>query len=104
MKIFCLILTCFYPLVACHQLSMPLAIVRFFSYSLEGRIIPRHKVLVENHINIKLRYMLANSDEEFHKMVKDLIGKRKRFESAVTNEGTTHLQSVVTEDISTPLA
>ncbi|KAL9296417.1 hypothetical protein ACSQ67_022313 [Phaseolus vulgaris] len=77
---------------------------RFFSYSLEGRIIPRHKVLVENHINIKLRYMLANSDEEFHKMVKDLIGKRKRFESAVTNEGTTHLQSVVTEDISTPLA
>ena len=48
--------------------------------------------------------MLANSDEEFHKMVKDLIGKRKRFESAVTNEGTTHLQSVVTEDISTPLA
>lgn len=69
-----------------------LAIVRFFSYSLEGRIIPRHKVLVENHINIKLRYMLACTDEEFHKMVKDLIGKRRKFESAVT------------EDISTPQA
>lgn len=59
---------------------------------------------MENHINIKLRYMLGCSDKEFHKMVQDLIGKRRRFESEVTNEGTTHLQSVVTEDISTPLA
>jgi len=48
--------------------------------------------------------MLGCSDKEFHKMVQDLIGKRRRFESEVTNEGTTHLQSVVTEDISTPLA
>jgi len=36
--------------------------------------------------------MLACTDEEFHKMVKDLIGKRRKFESAVT------------EDISTPQA
>lgn len=62
---------------------------RFFSYSLEGRIIPRHKVLVENQINIKLRYMLTSTDEEFNKMVKGIIRKRLRFESAVTNEDTT---------------
>ncbi|KAK7264292.1 hypothetical protein RJT34_31899 [Clitoria ternatea] len=66
---------------------------RFFSYSLEGRIIPRHKVLVENQINVKLRYMLASSDEEFDKMVKAIVRKRRRFESA---------QSVITEDITTP--
>ncbi|CAJ1933507.1 unnamed protein product [Sphenostylis stenocarpa] len=77
---------------------------RFFSYSLEGRIIPRHKVLVENHINIKLRYMLASTDEEFNKMVYSFIRKRSRFESAVTNESTTHpSHSVVNGDISTPL-
>ncbi|KAG4973819.1 hypothetical protein JHK87_030640 [Glycine soja] len=58
-------------------------------YSLEGRIIPRHKVLVENQINIKLRYMLTSTDEEFNKMVKGIIRKRLRFESAVTNEDTT---------------
>lgn len=68
---------------------MPLAIITFFSYSLEGRIIPRHKVLVENQINIKLRYMLTSTDEEFNKMVKGIIRKRLRFESAVTNEDTT---------------
>ncbi|KAG4994004.1 hypothetical protein JHK86_030831 [Glycine max] len=59
------------------------------NYSLEGRIIPRHKVLVENQINIKLRYMLTSTDEEFNKMVKGIIRKRLRFESAVTNEDTT---------------
>ncbi|XP_020218366.1 transcription termination factor MTERF2, chloroplastic [Cajanus cajan] len=66
---------------------------RFFSYSLEGRIIPRHKVLVENQINVKLRYMLACTDEEFKKMVKAIIRKRHRFESGVTNEDITHPQS-----------
>ncbi|CAL0304235.1 unnamed protein product [Lupinus luteus] len=61
---------------------------RFFSYSLDGRIIPRHKVLVENQINIKLRYMLACSDEEFNKLVKDLIRKRQSFQSAGITEDT----------------
>ncbi|KAF5751102.1 embryo defective [Tripterygium wilfordii] len=59
---------------------------RFFSYSLDERIIPRHKVLVENRINFKLRYMLASSDEEFHNKVKDAVERRERFESqAMTN-------------------
>lgn len=54
---------------------------RFFSYSLDGRIIPRHRVMVENHVNFKLRYMLASSDEEFDKKVEDAVERRRRFES-----------------------
>lgn len=74
---------------------------RFLSYSLDGRIIPRHKVLVENHINMKLRYMLASSDEEFKKLVNDITRKRHRFESAVMTDDTTHPQTVIAEDIIT---
>ncbi|KAJ4851446.1 hypothetical protein Tsubulata_031894 [Turnera subulata] len=59
---------------------------RFFSYSLEDRIIPRHKVLVENRVTFKLRYMLGCSDEEFEKKVADAVERRKRFE-AKTTEG-----------------
>lgn len=53
---------------------------RFFSYSLEERIIPRHKIMVENRVNFKLRYMLASSDEEFKQRVQATIERRKRFE------------------------
>ncbi|KAI9124023.1 hypothetical protein K1719_005323 [Acacia pycnantha] len=55
---------------------------RFFSYSLNSRIIPRHRVLVENQINLKLRYMLACSDEEFRKLVDSQIRKRQTLLSA----------------------
>lgn len=65
---------------------------RFFSYSLEGRIIPRHKVLLENHINLKLRYMLASTDAEFDKRVKNIVERRQRFESGVTNEDFSNSQ------------
>ncbi|KAF2305921.1 hypothetical protein GH714_008876 [Hevea brasiliensis] len=58
---------------------------RFFSYSLDERIIPRHKVLVENQINFKLRYMLASSDEEFQTLVENAVERRRRFESGVIN-------------------
>lgn len=37
--------------------------------------------MVENRINFKLRYMLANSDEEFDMRVKDAVERRRRFES-----------------------
>ncbi|KAK4401536.1 Transcription termination factor MT, chloroplastic [Sesamum angolense] len=57
---------------------------RFFSYSLEERIIPRHKIMVENRINFKLRYMLASTDEEFDIRVKEAVERRRRFESGVT--------------------
>lgn len=65
---------------------------RFFSYSLEGRIIPRHKVLLENRINLKLRYMLASTDAEFDKRVKNIVERRQRFESGVTNEDFSNSQ------------
>ncbi|MED6204111.1 Transcription termination factor mterf2, chloroplastic [Stylosanthes scabra] len=74
---------------------------RFFSYSLEGRIIPRHKVLVENQLNIKLRYMLASSDVEFKKLVNDLVRKRKKFQSGVAGEEEedTQSESVTPDDV-----
>ncbi|CAN6202972.1 unnamed protein product [Urochloa humidicola] len=54
---------------------------RFFSYSLEDRIEPRHKTLVANRINMKLRYMLAGSDEEFAQRVREAVERRARFEA-----------------------
>ena len=54
---------------------------RFFSYSLEHRIEPRHKVLVANRINMKLRYMLPGSDEEFAQRVQEAVERRARFEA-----------------------
>ncbi|CAJ2679261.1 unnamed protein product [Trifolium pratense] len=74
---------------------------RFFSYSLEGRIIPRHKVLVENQINVKLKCMLACTDEEFDKMVKNIIRKRNKIQSSVMKANTTHPQSLIAGDITT---
>ncbi|KAK9286085.1 hypothetical protein L1049_014465 [Liquidambar formosana] len=56
---------------------------RFFSYSLDDRIIPRHKVLVENQVNFKLRYMLASTDEEFSQRVEAAVERRQRFESGI---------------------
>jgi mTERF domain-containing protein len=59
---------------------------RFFSYSLDGRIIPRHKVLVERQINLKLRYMLASTDEEFEKKVDAMVERRRRFEAGLVDD------------------
>ncbi|XP_059647673.1 transcription termination factor MTERF2, chloroplastic [Cornus florida] len=59
---------------------------RFFSYSLDGRIVPRHKVLMENRINFKLRYMLASTDEEFDQRVQAAVERRRRFESGIVDE------------------
>ncbi|XP_062024478.1 transcription termination factor MTERF2, chloroplastic [Rosa rugosa] len=74
---------------------------RFFSYSLEGRIIPRHKILLENHINLKLRYMLASTDAEFDKRVKNIVERRQRFESGITNEDFSNSQ--LSEDDESPV-
>ncbi|KAG5238962.1 transcription termination factor MTERF [Salix suchowensis] len=61
---------------------------RFFSYSLDERIIPRHKVLVENRINFKLRYMLASTDEEFQKKVESAVERRRKFESGLMGDNS----------------
>lgn len=68
---------------------------RFFSYSLEERLIPRHKIMVENRVNFKLRYMLACTNEEFNERVADKVERRKRFES-----GHADFDSQTTEDSS----
>uniref|UniRef100_A0A0A9H524 EMB2219 n=1 Tax=Arundo donax TaxID=35708 RepID=A0A0A9H524_ARUDO len=54
---------------------------RFFSYSLEDRIEPRHQMLIANRINMKLRYMLTGSDEEFAQRVREAVERRTRFEA-----------------------
>ena len=55
-------------------------VFRFFSYSLEDRIEPRHQTLVANRINMKLRYMLTGSDE-FAQRVREAVERRARFEA-----------------------
>lgn len=59
---------------------------RFFSYSLEDRIKPRHNVLVDNRLNFKLQYMLATSDEEFDHRVETEVERRRKFESGIPYE------------------
>ncbi|KAJ8763481.1 hypothetical protein K2173_002364 [Erythroxylum novogranatense] len=56
---------------------------RYLSYSLEERIIPRHKVLVENQVNLKLRYMLACTDEEFGQKVESAVERRQRYKATL---------------------
>ncbi|KAE8008491.1 hypothetical protein FH972_004997 [Carpinus fangiana] len=59
---------------------------RFFSYSLDARIISRHKILVERRINLKRRYMLASTDEEFEKKVEAIVERRRRFEAGLVDD------------------
>ncbi|XP_075474871.1 LOW QUALITY PROTEIN: transcription termination factor MTERF2, chloroplastic-like [Primulina tabacum] len=66
---------------------------RFFSYSLEERIIPRHKIMLKNRINFKLRYMLASTDDEFHSRVRDAVERRRRFESGIRDEQQTDIHT-----------
>lgn len=72
---------------------------RFFSYSLEDRMIPRHKIMVENRVNFKLRYMLASSDEEFEARVKEAVERRRRFESGAICEQPSDSQNDDRSDI-----
>ncbi|KAJ0518562.1 putative transcription regulator mTERF family [Helianthus annuus] len=58
---------------------------RFFSYSLEDRIIPRHKILMDNRVNFKLRYMLSSTDDEFQQKVEAAVQRRRMFESGISN-------------------
>ncbi|KAL9275937.1 Transcription termination factor MTERF2, chloroplastic-like protein [Drosera capensis] len=53
----------------------------YMSYSLEERIMPRHKVLVENRINFTLQNMLAIADEEFNERVDAELQDCERFEA-----------------------
>ncbi|XP_057494703.1 transcription termination factor MTERF2, chloroplastic [Actinidia eriantha] len=66
---------------------------RFFSYSLEGKIIPRHKIMVENRLNFKLRYMLAGTYEEFDERVRAAVERRQRFELGITDNDPAESQT-----------
>eukprot|EP01018_Ginkgo_biloba_P009785 Gb_07758 [translate_table: standard] len=65
---------------------------RFFSYSLNSRIIPRHKILVENGLNFKLRYMLASSDEEFTQRIQAALGNSQSLEVSDLELSGTHVE------------
>ncbi|KAH0458557.1 hypothetical protein IEQ34_013872 [Dendrobium chrysotoxum] len=80
-------------LIEFPRLERELSICRFFSYSLDGRIIPRHEILVKNHVNFKLRYMLASSDEEFNQRVQAVVENRRNFESGKRHSDLTDTES-----------
>ncbi|XP_010429091.1 PREDICTED: transcription termination factor MTERF2, chloroplastic-like [Camelina sativa] len=71
---------------------------RFFSYSLERRIMPRHTIMVQNRVNFKLRYMLACTDEEFERRVKEKVERRERFEAGLGSDSED--SQLLDEDIS----
>lgn len=80
-------------MLAVHTLHNEIS-CRFFSYSLDGRIIPRHKVLVEKQVNLKLRYMLACTDEEFEKKVEAILERRRRFEAGLVDVNLSGSQAI----------
>ncbi|KAE8008492.1 hypothetical protein FH972_004998 [Carpinus fangiana] len=47
---------------------------------------PRHKILVERRINLKRRYMLASTDEEFEKKVEAIVERHQRFEADLVDD------------------
>lgn len=42
--------------------------------------------MVENRVNFKLRFMLACSDEEFERRVRDKVERRERFEAGLDSQ------------------
>lgn len=64
---------------------------------------PRHKVLVENRLNMKLRNMLACADKEFEQKVRDAVERRRQFESRVSNETALNLDAATwSEEMESP--
>ncbi|GAB2231246.1 hypothetical protein Droror1_Dr00027535 [Drosera rotundifolia] len=55
--------------------------MQVYELLLEERIMPRHKVLVENRINFTLQSMLAITDEEFNERVDAELQDRESFEA-----------------------
>ncbi|KAJ6895033.1 LOW QUALITY PROTEIN: transcription termination factor MTERF [Populus alba x Populus x berolinensis] len=59
-------------------------LIEFPSYSLDDRIIPRHKVLVENRINFKLRF----HRRRISKKVEAAVERRRKFESGLMGDNS----------------
>lgn len=54
--------------------------------------------MVENRVNFKLRYMLACTDEEFERRVKDKVERRERFEAGLDSEDCQPSDETISEE------
>lgn len=52
---------------------------QYFSFSLEGKIKPRHRLLLEHGFSLPLREMLKVSDGEFNAMLIEMRLDRRAF-------------------------
>lgn len=62
------------------------AFPQYFAFSLERRIKPRHRFLVENDIDLPLSVMLRTKDEEFYHRLKDLCDGYLRVNQSTMKE------------------
>lgn len=54
--------------------------------------------MVENRVNFKLRYMLACTDEEFERRVRDKVERRERFEAGLDSEDSQLLDDTISDE------
>lgn len=54
--------------------------------------------MVENRVNFKLRYMLACTDGEFERRVRDKVERRERFEAGLDSEDSQLLDDTISDE------
>lgn len=54
--------------------------------------------MVQNRVNFKLRYMLACTDEEFERRVKEKVERRERFEAGLDSEDSQPLDENISDE------
>ena len=54
--------------------------------------------MVENRVNFKLRYILACTDEEFERRVRDKVERRERFEAGLDSEDSLLLDETISDE------
>lgn len=54
--------------------------------------------MVENRVNFKLRFMLACTDEEFKRRVRDKVERRERFEAGLDSEDSQLLDDTISDE------
>lgn len=55
--------------------------------------------MVQNRVNFKLRYMLACTDEEFERRVKEKVERRERFEAGLDSEDSQPLDENISDEL-----
>lgn len=53
--------------------------------------------MVENRVNFKLRFMLACTDEEFDRRVKEKVERREKFEAGLESEDSQPLDENISD-------